>query len=147
MFVQQLAAASCQLPLSLDWLPAIAGTTDEDLSWSCPAQLPLEHFDRVDLNVNKSTPWFRMGRKTLHEAGIAVCAAMRTAGIAIQRVIADAGPVQNRFAFFPANNHAVFSGCNKVGLIDSFLRGLCEFELMLLTPLRHLLKIAFSTHT
>lgn len=72
---------------------------------------------------------------------------MSAAGIAIQRVITDAGLVQNRFALFMANDDAVVSTRRKVGLTDSLSRELCKFKLVLVAHLRHLLNIALGAHT
>jgi hypothetical protein len=62
------------------------------------AELPPEHLDRVHFDVDEFAPGFRMRMKSLHEPGVAVDASVFAAGIAVQGVIAQGGPIQDRLA-------------------------------------------------
>ena len=95
---QQFAAAAGQPPLGLDRLPAVAGAADEDLAGRGPAQLPLEHLDGVDLHIDELAPGLVMGMEPLHESGVAVDAGVAAARVAVQRVVAQPAPVENRLA-------------------------------------------------
>jgi len=97
-FQQQFAAAAGQSPLGLDRLPAVAGTADEDRGGRGAAQLPLECLDRIDLHVDKAAPRLIVGMESLHEAGVAVDAGVGAAGVAVQRVAAQAAAIEDRLA-------------------------------------------------
>jgi len=114
---QQLAAAAGQPPIPFDRLPAITGTAYEDLTRLRMAELPPERLDRVHFDVDELAPGFRMGMESLHEPGVTIDAGVFAAGIAVQGVVAQGGPIQNRLTGrFPDDDLRQICACRSLRL-------------------------------